>query len=108
MTLLPMATARRVLCTDPAGSLVIHHQSILHSRAPVLEGGHPRHMLKFIFYRSTPPTTTPSPFHPAGPLRAGGFSRGAAALACWLAGAENADIGGQGSLLAIRTPRFCF
>ena len=61
---------------------------------PVLER-RPRHMLKFIYYRTTAPSPPLSPFT-AGRLAAGGFSRGAAALACWLAGAESRDIGGQG------------
>ena len=96
-----------VVCADPAGSFVIHHQSILHRRSAVPPEAPPRYMLKFIYYRTEPPTPAASPFRAGaaelaapgivgGALERGGFSNAAAKILCWMDGREHADIGGQG------------
>ena len=43
-----------VLASGPAGTLGIHHQSILHRRHEITRSM-PRHMLKFNYWRSSPP-----------------------------------------------------
>lgn len=43
-----------VLCAGPAGTLGIHHQSILHRRGASTAVGR-RHMLKYIYWRTAPP-----------------------------------------------------
>lgn len=43
-----------VVCSCPAGTLVLHHQSILHRRHEITTSM-PRHMLKFNYWRSTTP-----------------------------------------------------
>ena len=45
----------RVLCDGPAGTIVVHHKSVLHRRAEVTESRR-RHMLKWHFWRTSPPT----------------------------------------------------
>lgn len=43
-----------VLCAGPAGTIGIHHQSILHRRGASTVSG-TRHMLKYIYWRTSPP-----------------------------------------------------
>ena len=43
-----------VLCAGPAGTLVVHHQSIMHRRAAVTVE-QPRHMLKYNYWRTCAP-----------------------------------------------------
>ena len=43
-----------IVCSCPAGTLVLHHQSILHRRHAITRSM-PRHMLKFNYWRSSPP-----------------------------------------------------
>lgn len=43
-----------VFCSGPAGTLGIHHQSILHRRGASTAAGK-RHMLKYIYWRTAPP-----------------------------------------------------
>ena len=46
-----------MLCAGPAGTLAIHHQSIVHRRGAQLEAadGQYRHMLKYNYWRSASP-----------------------------------------------------
>jgi len=47
-----------LLCAGPAGTLAIHHQSIVHRRAQQMDAaeGVYRHMLKYSYWRNEPPT----------------------------------------------------
>lgn len=44
-----------LMCSGPAGTLAIHHQSILHRRAKV-SVAQPRHMMKHNYWRTCAPT----------------------------------------------------
>ena len=90
-----------VVCACPAGTLVLHHQSIQHRRHEITVSM-PRHMLKFNYWRSTAPRrdwATEPGFDPATAFYGGhGVAKFVASSLFWLWGRAPAEyrlIGGQ-------------
>lgn len=89
-----------LLASGPAGTLGIHHQSILHRRGASTATG-TRHMLKYNYWRTTPPQKDwldEPDFDPATAFYGGhGTARFAAHMFWWLMGRgdEFGLIGGQ-------------
>lgn len=85
----------------PAGTIGIHHQSILHRRAPSIASGS-RRMLKYNYWRTSPPRRdwrADADFDPRTADYGGHFvARYVAHMFAWLAGKgdEYRVIGGQG------------
>ena len=92
---------RGVLSSGPAGSLIIHHQCILHRKGPSTATG-TRHMLKYNYWRTELPTRDwiVEPDFDFHTTYYGGhtFARYVAHMFYWLCGkgAEFRVIGGQG------------
>ena len=90
-----------VLSDGPAGTIGIHHQSILHRRAPSVASGS-RRMLKYNYWRTSPPRRDwldDAEFDPRTADYGGHFvARYVAHMFAWLAGKgdEFRVIGGQG------------
>ncbi len=90
-----------VLSAGPAGTIGIHHQSILHRRAPSVASGS-RRMLKYNYWRTSPPRRdwrADPDFDPRTADYGGHFvARYVAHMLAWLAGKgdEFRVIGGQG------------
>ena len=89
-----------VFAEGPAGTLGIHHQSILHRRGKSTADGL-RHMLKYNYWRTTPPRKdwlVDADFDPASAYYGGhGVARYVAHMYYWLCGKGNdyRIIGGQ-------------
>ena len=90
-----------VLSAGPAGTIGVHHQSILHRRAASTASG-PRRMLKYSYWRTAPPRRdwpAEASFDPRSADYGGhGRARFAAHLFAWLCGTADQFrvIGGQG------------
>lgn len=91
-----------LLCAGPAGTLAIHHQSIVHRRAQQMDAaeGVYRHMLKYSYWRNEPPTrdwTIQPGFDPRTCYYGGhNVARYVAHSFAWLMGEDYRIMGGQG------------